>query len=217
MTIPQLVIGNKNYSSWSLRAWLILAKVGIEFTEVRVPLNTPGYQTRIWQYSPSGKVPVYLEDDLIIWDSLAIAEYFTEQYPNLLPSDRRARALARCLAAEMHSGFMALRSQMPMNCRATNRRVELTPNLAQDITRVQAIWTSCREQNSDAGGWLFGDFTIVDAMYAPVVFRFNTYGVECPPIVKDYMNWVLQDPDIQRWYDAAKQETETIQEEEVGQ
>ncbi len=216
MGIPQLVIGNKNYSSWSLRAWLILAKSGIEFEEIRVPLNTEGYQEQLLSYSPTAKVPVYIEDDLVIWDSLAIAEYFAEQYPKLLPSDLKQRAKMRSLAAEMHSGFMSLRSQMPMNCRATNRRVELTAGLAADIKRVQAIWTSCRNQNTQAGLWLFGDFTIVDAMYAPVVFRFNTYGVKCDPVATEYMNWVLNDPDLKVWYEAAKNETEVIEEEEVG-
>jgi glutathione S-transferase len=216
MGIPQLVIGNKNYSSWSLRAWLILAKLGIEFQEIRVPLCLAGYQAEIRRYSPAGKVPVYLEDDFTIWDSLAIAEYFAEQYPELLPSDIKQRALARSLAAEMHSGFFALRSQMPMNCRAINRKVEPTSELAQDIQRIQAIWISCRNRNTQAGSWLFGDFTIVDAMYAPVVFRFNTYGVECQPVVADYISWVLEDLDIKRWYEAAKNETEVIQAEEVG-
>ena len=216
MGIPQLVIGNKNYSSWSLRAWLILAKLKIEFEEVRVLLNTAGYQERLLHYSPAGKVPVYLEDDLVIWDSLAIAEYFAEQYPELLPNDVKQRAKMRSLAAEMHSGFMSLRSRMPMNCRATNRRVELTPELAKDIKRVQTIWTNCRNNHTQAGSWLFGNFTIVDAMYAPVVFRFKTYGVECDPVATEYMNWVLNDPDIKRWYEAAKNETEVIEEEEVG-
>jgi glutathione S-transferase len=216
MGIPQLVIGNKNYSSWSLRAWLILAKLGIEFQEICVSLCQEGYQAEIRRYSPAGKVPVYLEDELIIWDSLAIAEYFAEQYPELLPSDIKQRAKARSLAAEMHSGFFALRSQMPMNCRAINRKVELTSELAQDIQRIQDIWTSCRNQNTQTGSWLFGDFTIVDAMYAPVVFRFNTYGVECQPVAAEYLSWVLEDPDIKRWHEAAKNETEVIQAEEVG-
>lgn len=216
MTIPQLVIGNKNYSSWSLRAWLILTKLEIDFEEIRIPLFGEGYREKLLQYSPTAKVPVYLEPDLIVWDSLAIAEYLAEKHPNLLPSNPKQRALARSLAAEMHSGFMALRSQMPMNCRATNRKIELTPELADDVARILAIWTECRNQNSQNGSWLFGNFTIVDAMYAPVVFRFNTYGVECESVAKDYLNWILKDPDIQRWYEAAKNEIETIDKVEVG-
>lgn len=216
MANPQLVIGNKNYSSWSLRAWLVLAKLGIEFEEVKISLFREGYKKQLLGYSPAGKVPVYLEDDLIIWDSLAIAEYLAEQHPTLLPRNIKQRAQARSLAAEMHSGFLALRSQMPMNCRATERRVELTDGLADDIKRVQAIWTTCRNSNSQLGSWLFGDFSIVDAMYAPVVFRFNTYGVECDPIATEYMNTVLNDADIKRWLEAAKNEPEVIEEEEVG-
>ena len=216
MKIPQLVIGNKNYSSWSLRAWLILAKSGVEFEEVKVSLTGRGYREKLFQYSPTGRVPVYIEDDLVVWDSLAIAEYFVEQYPSLLPSDIKQRAKARSLAAEMHSGFAALRSRMPMNCRATNRRVDMTPELSDDIERIRDIWTDCRNHNEETGSWLFGDFTIVDAMYAPVVFRFNTYGVECPPKATKYLNMVLNDPDIQRWSEAAKNEADIIEEEEVG-
>ena len=215
--IPQLVIGNKNYSSWSLRAWLILAKLGIEFEEIRIPLFRQGYREKLLQYSPTAKVPVYLEEDLVVWDSLAIAEYLAEKHPHLLPSEPQQRALAHSLAAEMHSGFLALRSQMPMNCRATNRQVERTPELTNDINRILAMWTECRNQNSEAGSWLLGDFTIVDAMYAPVVFRFNTYGVECQSAAKDYLDWVLRDTDIQHWYEAAQKETEIIDKVEVGQ
>ena len=215
MSVPQLVIGNKNYSSWSLRAWLILTKLKIEFEEIRIPLFREGYKQQLLNYSPAGLVPVYREADLTIWDSLAIAEYFAEQYPSLLPSNSKLRAKARSLAAEMHSGFRALRSQMPMNCRATNRQVEITPELERDIKRIKAIWTDCRN-NVRAGSWLFGDFTLVDAMYAPVVFRFNTYGVECNSVVKDYMSWVLADPDVRRWQQAGENETEVIEKVEVG-
>lgn len=213
---PKLVIGNKNYSSWSLRAWLILAKLGTEFEEIQISLFSKGYKKQLLGYSPTGKVPVYLEDDLVIWDSLAIAEYFAEQHPTLLPSNIKQRALARSLAAEMHSGFFSLRSHMPMNCRATKRQVKITGGLADNIQRIQAIWTTCRNSNSQLGSWLFGDFTIVDAMFAPVVFRFNTYGVECDSLAGEYMNQVLNDSDVTKWLEAAKNETEVIEEEEVG-
>lgn len=216
MKTPKLVIGNKNYSSWSLRAWLILAKLNIQFEEVRVPLFCEGYKEKLLQYSPTGKVPVYLEDDLVVWESLAIAEHFVERYPTLLPRDLQQRAKARSLAAEMHSGFSSLRSQMPMNCRASDRHVELTPGLADDIKRIQTIWTTCRSDNSQNGSWLFGDFTIVDAMYAPVVFRFNTYGVKCDRLGRQYMNMMLNDPDIKCWFEAAKNEPEIIEKVEVG-
>ncbi|WP_019508671.1 glutathione S-transferase family protein [Pleurocapsa sp. PCC 7319] len=216
MVNPKLIIGNKNYSSWSLRAWLILAKLGIKFEEVRVSLFREGYKEQLLRYSPTGQVPVYLENELVIWDSLAIAEYLAEKHSGLLPRNINQRALARSLAAEMHSGFLALRSQMPMNCRATGRQVEITDGLAADINRVQTIWTTCRNQNRQLGSWLFGEFSIVDAMYVPVVFRFNTYGVECDSLATEYMNNVLNDPDVMSWLEAAKNETEVIEEEEVG-
>ena len=216
MASPKLIIANKNYSSWSLRAWLILAKLKVEFEEVRIPLFTEGYKERLLQYAPSGQVPVYVEDDLTVWDSLAIAEHFAEQYPTLLPKDAFQRAKMRSLTAEMHSGFMPLRSQMPMNCRASDREVERTTELTDDIDRIKAIWTDCRNQNASSGSWLFGDFTVADAMFAPVVFRFNTYKVKCDRIAAEYMETVLQDPDIQRWYEAAKTETEVIARSEVG-
>ncbi|VEP11968.1 Glutathione S-transferase domain protein [Hyella patelloides LEGE 07179] len=216
MGIPKLVIGNKNYSSWSLRAWLILAKLDIKFEEIQIPLFSEGYQEKLFRYSPTGKVPVYIEDELTIWDSLAIAEYLAERYPTLLPSDFKQRALARSVSAEMHSSFFSLRSKMPMNCRAKDRHVESTEELTNDIQRIQAIWTTCRNQNRKAGSWLFGDFTIVDAMFAPVVFRFNTYGVECDSIATEYMKTVLNDSDIKRWYEASKNEPEIIEQVEVG-
>lgn len=216
MAIPKLIIGNKNYSSWSLRSWLILKKLGIEFEEIKIPLFGEGYKRRLLQYSPTGKVPVYIEGDLVIWETIAIAEYLAEQHSSLLPQDKQKRGLARSLAAEMHAGFIPLRSQMPMNCRAIGRQVELTPELAVDIERIKTIWTDCRQQNESAGSWLFGNFTIVDAMFAPVVFRFNTYGVSGNRLITQYMNTVLNEPNIKQWHEAAKNESEVIEEEEVG-
>ena len=216
MAIPKLIIGNKNYSSWSLRSWLILKKLGIEFEEIRIPLFTEGYKERLLQYSPTGQVPVYIEDDLVIWETIAIAEYLAEQHPFLLPKDKQKRAIARSLAAEMHANFMPLRSQMPMNCRAIGRQVKLTPGLATDIERIKTIWTNCRQQNESEGSWLFGDFTMVDAMFAPVVFRFNTYGVSGNRLINEYMNTVLNEPNIKQWHEAAKNETETIEKQELG-
>lgn len=216
MKLPKLVIGNKNYSSWSLRAWLILAKLEIEFEEVLVPLSSEGYKERLLSYSPTGKVPVYLEDGLVIWDTIAIAEYLAEKYPQLLPKDIKQRAKARSISAEMHSGFFALREKMPMNCRAIGRRVQITKELAADIDRVRAIWTNCRNENAKAGSWLFGSFSLADAMYAPVVFRFNTYGVSGDRAATEYMQTVLQDSDVRQWYEAAIKEPEVIEQEEVG-
>jgi glutathione S-transferase len=161
-------------------------------------------------------VPVYQEDGLTIWDSLAIAEYLAEQYPPLWPEDKARRAKARSIAAEMHSGFFALREAMPMNCRAQGRKVQQTPALKQDIQRILAIWNECREQNAAHGPWLFGTFSIADAMYAPVVTRFHTYGVETDSVAAAYMQTLLAGAAVKRWYEAARQETEVIESEEVG-
>src|SRR5262245_39766780 len=178
MSPVQLVIGNKNYSSWSMRPWLALQKAGIAFEEIRVSLYTDGHRDKILRYAPSGKVPILIEDGHAIWDSLAILEYLAERYRWLWPEDRIERAHARSLSAEMHSGFRALRNQLPMNCRATSvRRVVPDAEAANDIARVQAVWTECRERARNAGPWLFGAFTNVDAMFVPVALRFHTYGV----------------------------------------
>ncbi|MDJ0746365.1 MAG: glutathione S-transferase [Xenococcaceae cyanobacterium MO_167.B27] len=159
---PKLIIGNKNYSSWSLRAWLILSKLGIEFEEVPILLFTEGYKEELLRYSPAGKVPIYIEDELVVWDTLAIAEYLAEKYPKLWSSNVKQRAEARSISAEMHSGFFALRGSMPMNCRAKGREVMLTAELRDDIQRIKDIWTKCRNENAEAGSWLFGSFTIAE-------------------------------------------------------
>lgn len=212
----QLIIGNKNYSSWSLRPWLAMAKLGISFEEIRVALYMPDTRKRLQSFSPTGKVPVLREGTAAIWDSLAILEFLAETYPTLWPSDRMARAHARSLAAEMHSGFAALRSAMPMNCRASGRRITVTEAVQADIARIQAIWEDCRERFASHGPWLFGTFTAVDAMFAPVVTRFCTYGVETSPAVAEYMRTLLDDPAMQRWLADAKAETEIIEASEVG-
>jgi glutathione S-transferase len=211
------VIGNKNYSSWSLRAWLALRKTGIEFDEIRISLYTPGHGDRIRQHAPSGKVPIYIEDGRAIWDSAAILEYLAEQHPWLWPSDRGDRAFARSLCAEMHSGFRALRTQLPMNCRAAPvRRVTPDAQAAADIARIDAAWSECRERAHTNGPWLFGTFTNADAMYAPVAIRFSTYGVPLRAASAEYVETVLADEDIEAWYGAAARETETIAHFERG-
>ena len=169
-----LVIGNKNYSSWSLRAWLLLAESAIPFDEIRIPLDTPEFPAAISRYSPAACVPVLLIGDRPVWDSLAIAETLAEQFPdaNLWPADAAQRAHARSICAEMHGGFQALRAAMPMNCRAMGRRVALPEKVTRDIDRMFEIWMDCRQRY--AGDWLFGEFSIADAMFAPVVLRFRT-------------------------------------------
>ena len=213
-----LVIGNKNYSSWSLRAWLALAVPGIDFEEIRITLDTPEFEQRIGQYSPTRRVPVLVDGDIKVWDSLAIAEYAADKFPDakLWPSDKAARAHARSVSAEMHSGFEFLRTNLPMNARAVNRRVDLDDATRADIARIAEIWQDCRRRYSANGPWLFGEFSIADAMYAPVVFRFNTYGIEIGTAGTEYMGHVLDEPKMSSWLDAAQRETEVIESDEVG-
>ena len=216
----KLVIGNKNYSSWSLRAWLLLSEAGIAFEEVRLPLDTAEFGRQIRAYSPAARVPVLVIDGQPVWDTLAIAETVAERWPQagLWPDDAAARAHARSIAAEMHSGFEALRSAMPMNCRALGRRVSLPAAVTADIDRVFEIWIDCQRRYGAQGDWLFGNrFGIADAMYAPLVLRFRTYGINLPESARHYANRVLQSDAMQEWLLACETETEVIEQDEVGQ
>lgn len=216
MKKPLLIIGNKNYSSWSLRPWLMLKHAGVDFEELRIPLFEPGSRENLLANTPAGLVPVYREGDLLIWDSLAIAEYLYETNPALWPAERGARATARAVSAEMHSGFIPLRKAMSMNIRALGRKVAMTPEIEADIARIKSIWRELRKQYSAAGPWLFGQYSIADAMFAPVVFRFLTYGVGEPGAVDEYMSTEAHDPLIQPWINDAAQEKEVIAINEVG-
>ncbi|NNE62052.1 MAG: glutathione S-transferase family protein [Woeseia sp.] len=212
------MIGNKNYSSWSLRPWILLSEAGIPFTEERVLLDTPATKEKISQYSPAGRVPVLVLDDAVVWDSLAIAETLAERFPqaSLWPSDPAARAHARSISAEMHSGFMALRDAMPMNCRAMGRKVALPEPVTNDIDRIFDIWGDCRDRYGEVDGWLFGQFSIADAMFAPVVLRFRTYGINLPDKACHYPARLLQSDAIQNWLQESESEVEVIAEDEKG-
>ncbi|AZZ95083.1 glutathione S-transferase family protein [Hahella sp. KA22] len=211
-----LVIGNKNYSSWSLRAWLPLKRSGLAFSEVFVPLMTPGYKEKLLEYSPAGKVPALLLDGRPIWDSLAIAEWVAEQKPEFWPRDSLDRAWARAVTAEMHSGFPGVRGAMPMNCRASGRRVELDEATREEVARICEIWTQCREAFANRGPWLFGEWSIADAFYAPVTSRFRTYGVEVNAVCAGYIETTWSDSLMQEWLTHAQQETQVIEKGEVG-
>jgi glutathione S-transferase len=215
---PKLIIGNKNYSSWSLRAWLLLAESGIEFDEHRILMDTPEFGAEIRQFSPAGRVPVLLLDDGPVWDSLAIAETVAERWPQkrLWPDDPTARAHARSISAEMHGGFETLRASMPLNCRAMGRRVALPHDLTSDIDRIFEIWSDCHERYGSEGAWLFGRFSIADAMYAPVVLRFRTYGINLPDDASAYPERLLESEAMQSWLAAAESETEVLDREEAG-
>jgi glutathione S-transferase len=211
-----LVIGNRNYSSWSLRPWMLLKHLGLGFREVQIRLDTPSTRDEIEKYGPSGRVPVLLDGELCVWDSLAICEYAAELAGRGWPHEPRARAVARSVCAEMHSGFVNLRTEWPMNARARNRRTVITPGLEADIDRVDEIWNDCRRRFGAAGPWLFGEYSIADAMYAPVVLRFNTYGARISETARWYMATVLEDAALQSWLAAAKTEPWTIEASEVG-
>ena len=211
-----LVIGNKNYSTWSLRAWLFMKHAGVEFQEILVPLDNPETHEQLERYGPSGRVPVLRQGTLCVWDSLAICEYIAELSGRGWPQAREARAVARSVCAEMHSGFTTLRSLWPMNARARNRRTAVTAALAADVERIDEIWNDCRSRFGSGGPWLFGDYSVADAMYAPAVLRFNTYGAHISQTARWYMASVLEDAALQEWLQGARQEPWTIAADEVG-
>jgi glutathione S-transferase len=216
MNKPLLIIGNKNYSSWSLRAWLMLKHAEVDFEEMRIALHVPGYELKLSYFSPAGKVPAYRDGVLTVWDTLSIAEYLYESYPKLWPADKATRSIARSISAEMHSGFTAIRSAMPMNIRGRGRYVATSPELEADITRIKNIWRDFRTLYSRTGPWLFGDYSIADAMFAPVVFRFLTYRIFEEGVVDEYMKTVMRDPFMQEWVKASELEHEVLVLNEVG-
>ena len=199
-----LVIGNKNYSSWSLRPWLAMKELGLAFDEVRIPLYRPGSKEEILRYSPAGRVPILRDGDTVVWDSLAILEYLAERHPRLWPGDAAQRAKARAVCAEMHSGFTALRQHMSMNTRKRYPGKGRTPEVLADIARIEQIWGAAR------GPFLFGAFSAADAMYAPVVLRFRTYDVSVRN--QRYVDAMLALPAMRDWIEAAEREPETIPE-----
>ncbi len=207
-----LIMGNKNYSSWSLRPWLVLKHLAIPFEEVVIPLYQEGSRNALSRYSPSGKVPVLKHGEHTVWDSLAICEYLSDVFPGrqLWPADPHARAYARSISAEMHSGFQSLRQNMPMNCRLSRPGYGRTPDIDRDIERIIAIWTERRKQFGARGAFLFGSFGIADAMYAPVVTRFITYGVTLDGVVQDYVNTIMGLSSIKEWYDSARKEPYSV-------
>jgi glutathione S-transferase len=215
----KLIIGNKNYSSWSLRAWFLLREAGIDFEEYRIPLDLDGSAAEMASFSPSARVPVLMLDDQPVWDTMAIAETVAERWPEtaLWPLDSAARAHARCVSAEMHAGFATLREAMPMNCRAMGRKVSLPDALTADIDRIFDIWSDCQRRYQAQGDWLFGRFSVADAMFAPVVLRFRTYGINLPESASRYPQRLLESDSIQSWLVAAESDTEVIKSEETGQ
>jgi glutathione S-transferase len=203
-----LVLGNKNYSSWSFRPWIALRTAAIPFEEVVIPLYEPGSKERILSFSAAGKVPVLIDGDVRVWESLAIMDYLAERFPQsgLWPKDAAARAHARAIAAEMHAGFAPLRRHCPMNMWRPVKARELPPEVAADVKRIEAIFTECRERFGQGGSFLFGAFGAADAMYAPVVSRFHTYGIALGPVAEAYKQAVMALPGWAEWRAAALRE-----------
>ena len=195
----KLIIGNKNYSSWSLRAWLAAREGGFTFEEIRIPLFIPGSRERILSHSPSGKVPCLIDHGFTVWDSLAIGEYLAEKNPALLPADPAARAIARAVTAEMHAGFAAVRRDLSMNIRRRTRAHGLPAETERELARLDALWTTTRAQFGGAGPYLFGARSIADAFFTPVATRMRTYAIELSPTAAAYRDTLLADDGFQRW------------------
>ena len=211
----KLVVGNKNYSSWSMRPWVLLRQAQIPFEEVQLKfsqsdggLSVPGVE----KYSAAGKVPVLMIDGEPVWDSLAICETVAEMFPDkhLWPEAPQARRFARSACAEMHSGFQNMRGKMPMNIRGRYPGKGLTPESRKDIDRVVALWTECRERFGGAGSLLFGKFSVADAFFAPVVMRFQAYAVKVPPVAQEYCEALKALAAVREWCDGARRETEFV-------
>ena len=202
----QLILGNRNYSSWSMRAWLAARLSGAEFEERNFHLGEPGVRERIREHSPTGRVPALRDGQLTVWDSLAIAEYLAERFPEagLWPADRADRARARSACAEMHSGFAALRANMPFNVRRRSPGKGRAPGVEDDIARARQLWRECL---AGGGDYLFGDFGLADAFYAPVVLRFRTYAVELEGPEASWSKRVLDHPHVRAWCEAAEAES----------
>jgi len=212
----KLVIGNKNYSSWSLRAWLYLRESGVSFEEIRIPLfSGPRWRDRLAEYTPAGRVPVIVDGDLSVWDSLAICEYVRERETSAVdwPSDVRARAHARSVSAEMHSGFLGIRNELPQNIRA--RRAlepsELSEGCRAEVGRIDQIWRHTRGRYGNHGPWLFGKFSIADVMYAPVALRFITYSIPLSSEAQHFVDHVQALDSIREWCLQSAEERESLQ------
>ncbi|WP_421847931.1 glutathione S-transferase family protein [Marinomonas sp.] len=214
----KLIIGNKNYSSWSLRGWLALKAFNIPFEEIKLSLFSDEFHSELAKHSPVGKVPVLVDNDLSVWDSLAICEYINETYLDGKgwPEDKKNRAVARSVVADMHSGLFGIRNEMPMNCRA-NRRVELSDTAKKEIANLDAIWSGLRAKHAQTGDYLFGTFSLADVFFAPVVFRFSTYGIRLSDAASAYHKTMFAHPAMQAWLEDSIAETEIVSAGETGE
>jgi glutathione S-transferase len=211
-----LVIGNKNYSSWSMRPWFALKTAGIAFDETVIALNAPDFKERLGKLSGTGKVPVLIDGDVHVWESLAIIEYAAEKFPKagLWPTDAKARAHARVVSNEMHAGFVPMRRHLPMNMWRPPMPRDLPDDVAANVARIQDMWRDCRSRFGSGGAFLFGAVSAADAMYAPVVARFHTYKIKVDEVCAAYMSAVMALPAWQEWTAAALTETSVLPEDE---
>lgn len=207
-----LILGNKNYSSWSLRPWIAMRVAGIPFEEIVISTGAPDFKERILKLSPAGQVPVLVDGDVHVWESLAIIDWLADKFPDakLWPKDIKARAQARSIAAEMHAGFAPLRRHCPMNIRRPVKARELTPEVEQNVRRIDEMWTDCRARFGTGGPFLFGSFGAADAMYAPVVSRLHTYAIPVGEAARAYMKAIMALPAWSQWSEAAQREPWTL-------
>ncbi|MEC7308941.1 glutathione S-transferase family protein [Vibrio sp. BS-M-Sm-2] len=212
----QLYIANQNYSTWSLRAWLIFEHYNLNADVIKLKLFTPDFYDTLAKVTPTAKVPTLVDGDVAVWDSLAILEYVNDTYLNgaAWPTSVAERALARAISAEMHSGFFNIRNELPMNCRA-KRKLVLSEGALKDIARIDAIWSEQMEQYPE--GWLFGEWSIADAMFAPVALRVETYGIKLSDKARQYQQRVLNSPSIKKWLAEASLEKDIVEEDEAGE
>ncbi len=217
MAKPHLVIANKNYSSWSLRPWMAMTMAGLPFDETIIPLDTPSTRKQIAEHSGAGRLPVLHHGKITIWETLAILEYLAETFPekNLWPKAKAARAVARAISNEMHAGFTGLRNTCPMNLRRPPKPVILNEATKADITRIEEIWRECRKTYGKGGKFLIGKFCNADAMFVPVVTRFETYAIPVGRDTRAYMDAVMATKAFQKWKSAALKETWIVPHDEV--
>jgi glutathione S-transferase len=212
-----LIIGNKNYSSWSLRPWILMNHYQVNFDEKRVALFTDNTDEELSAYNSDLKVPILQDDELVVWDSLSILEYISEQYLDNQgwPTNRKARAIARSISAEMHSSYFNVRNELPMNCRKKFMNIKLSEGAEREVARIKGLWGKCRTEYGKNGEWLFGEYSIADAMFAPIALRFSGYDIPLAGVEADYVKSVLNHPGIVEWMEAGKLETEVIEADEI--
>ncbi len=215
----QLIIGNKRYSSWSLRPWLVLMHFGLPFEETLIQLDTPEFAEEVRRYSPSGRVPCLIDGEIAVWETLAIIEYLAESFPDhaIWPRDKAARALARAISSEMHAGFSGLRSACPMNLRRTFAYRDRGEAAAKDVARITMLWRDARSRFGAGRPFLFGDFSAADAMYAPVVVRLTGYSWPLEPDIAEYIEAVHELPAMKAWKEAAAAEPWIVQADEIDE